>query len=214
MSLVHIRSPDTSISVLQIFSYVAHPLAADNCPEYWALACPPHLHSLKGWQVIHLEKASLQHTQYVPCEENNSQGLRSQGMGSSLPECSEGGSAQGTGSALYFLSCRGPHGSPLDLPASGKTLWNIYVCTHTHTHTHTIGPHQSQIPYLWIHLFTKMYLSPQVRASGAFAHAWTHSEKRKICLPTNAFPAEAEQSENLPSCFSSYCKQMPLLWSI
>ena len=60
----------------------------------------------------------------------------------------------------------------------------------------------------------KMYLSPQVRAWGAFAHMWTHTEKRKIHLPTNAFPAKAEQSETLPSCFHSYCKQMPLLWSI
>ena len=48
MSLAHLQSPDASISVLQIFSHVAHPPAVDNCPEHGALAHPPHLHSLKG----------------------------------------------------------------------------------------------------------------------------------------------------------------------
>lgn len=95
------------------------------------------------------------------CEEDKSQCLRSQGVGSSLPECSEEGSAQGTASVWYFLSGRGlpwlPRGSPPDLPAGGKMLSMLYI------YTHTVGPHLSQIPYLWIRLLTKTYLSPQVR---------------------------------------------------
>lgn len=56
-------------------------------------------------------------------------------MGSSFPECSEEGSAQGTGSVQYVLAGRGlpwlPHGSPLDLPSGGKMLLILYIYTYS-----------------------------------------------------------------------------------
>ena len=68
-----------------------------------------------------------------------------------------------------------------------------------------MGPHCSQVLYLWIQLLTKMHLYPQLNTCIAFMvfHRYAQCGKKNLSHTTYTFPDEVKYSKILP-CFSSH----------
>lgn len=73
----------------------------------------------------------------------------------------------------------------------------------------TTNPHYSQIPYLQIHLLTKIDLYPQINTRGTLVTIHRHAQGgKKFEAPKAHLPANIKQGEALPSHCSSYCEHV------
>ena len=74
----------------------------------------------------------------------------------------------------------------------------------------TVNPHYSRIPYLQFAYSLNLFVIPN-----QYSKAYTDIRRRvprgkNLSHLKCTFPAKAEEGDCLPSCFSSYCKQVSL----